>query len=148
MEARRGTPVGVHCGMARLSEAEIDAFLDERHTLVIATLRDDGTPHLTTVWYRWDGHAFWISTNRDRVKYRNISRDPRASVLIDSPPRETSVAASGKAEVVAQDADAYEGALAIVGRYVEDAETYLEERSGDPRALIRIRPQQMTSWKP
>jgi PPOX class probable F420-dependent enzyme len=132
----------------RLTKSEIDAFLDERHTLVIATHRRDGSAHLTTVWYRWDGDAFWISTNRDRAKYLNIARDPRVSVLVDAPPRETSVAATGMAEVVAQGDDAYDGALAIVGRYVDDAAGYLAERHGEPRALIRIRPERMTSWKP
>jgi PPOX class probable F420-dependent enzyme len=134
--------------VARLSPEETDAFLAERHTMVIATQRADGSTHLTTVWYRWDGDAFWISTNRDRVKYRNIARDPRVSVLIDAPPRETSVSAAGRAEIVAHDADAFEGALAIVERYVEDPAAYLAERAGDPRALIRIRPDRMTSWKP
>lgn len=130
-----------------MSRAEIDEFLDERHTLVIATLRGDGTPHLTTVWYRWDGEAFWIATNRDRVKYRHLMRDPRVSVLIDAPARETSVAATGRAEVAARDDDAYDGALAIVRRYVDDPVTYLAERAGEPRALIRVKPERMTSWK-
>ena len=42
---------------------------------------------MTTVWYRWDGEAFWISTNRDRAKYHNIERDNRVTVLVDAPPR-------------------------------------------------------------
>jgi PPOX class probable F420-dependent enzyme len=135
-------------GMARLTREEIDAFLEERHTLVIATLRRDGTSHLSTVWYRWDGNAFWISTNRDRLKYRNLARDPRVTVLVDAPPRETSVTASGQAEVAALDDDAYEGALAIVSRYVDDGVAYLDVRKGEPRALIRIRPGRIVSWRP
>ena len=87
--------------MMKLTPAEIDAFLDERHTLVLATLRRDGTPQLTTVWYRWDGEAFWISTNRARAKYRNIERDARVTVLVDAAPRETSVVAYGTAETMA-----------------------------------------------
>jgi PPOX class probable F420-dependent enzyme len=132
--------------MARLSSAEVDALLAGRHTLVIATMRADGTVHLSTVWYRWDGECFWIATNRDRAKYRNIERDPRVSVLVDDPERETSVAASGRAEVAASDAAAYEGALAIVARYVDDPVAYLAERAGEPRVLLRIRPEKMTSW--
>ena len=133
--------------MPRLTREEIDAFLDERHTLVLATLGRDGWPQMTTVWYRWDGEAFWISTNRDRAKYRNLQRDLRVTVLVDAPPRETSVAAYGRAEIVAEGDDADEGALAIVGRYVDDSRTYLEERSGEPRVLIRIRPERMVSWR-
>jgi PPOX class probable F420-dependent enzyme len=130
----------------RLTPAEIDAFLDERHTLIVGTVRRDGTPHLTTVWYRWDGEAFWISTNRDRAKYRNMSRDRRVSVLVDAPPRETSVSAYGRAEFVAEDDDAYEGALAIVSRYVDDPEKYLDDRKDEPRVLIRIKPERIVSW--
>ncbi len=133
--------------MPALTRQEIDAFLEERHTLVIATLRHDGWPQMTTVWYRWDGDAFWISTNRDRAKYANIERDNRVTVLVDAPPRETSVAAYGRAEAVAFDDDAYDGALSIVGRYVEDAREYLGERSGEPRVLLRIRPERMVSWR-
>ena len=133
--------------MMKLTPAEIDAFLDERHTLVLATLRRDGTPQLTTVWYRWDGEAFWISTNRTRAKYRNIERDARVTVLIDAAPRETSVVAYGIAETMATDEAAYEGALAIVGRYVDDAAAYLDERRNEPRVLIRIKPHEIVSWK-
>jgi PPOX class probable F420-dependent enzyme len=130
-----------------MTPAEVNAFLDERHTLVIATLRPDGRPHLTTVWYRWDGEVFWISTNRDRVKYRNIKRDPRVTVLVDSPRRESAVTAYGDAEDVAHDADAYDGAVAIISRYVLDAPKYLAERANEPRVLIRIRPRKVVTWK-
>ncbi len=130
-----------------LTPAEIDAFLDERHTLVLATLRHNGTPQMTTVWYRWDGEALWISTNRTRAKYRNIERDPRVTALIDAPPRETSVAAYGIAETIATDDAAYDGALAIVSRYVDDPRAYLDERRDEPRVLIRIKPHELVSWK-
>jgi PPOX class probable F420-dependent enzyme len=131
-----------------MTRDEIDAFLGERHTLVVGTIRRDGSVHLTTVWYRWDGAAFWISTNRDRTKYKNLRRDPRVSVLVDDPPRETSVSVTGRAEFVAMDDAAYDGALAIVGRYVDDPAAYLAERAGDPRVLIRIEPLRVVSWKP
>lgn len=134
--------------MADLTPAEIDAHLNGRHTLVLATLRRDGTAHLTTVWYRWDGAALWISTNRDRAKYRHIARDPRVTALIDDPPAETSVTAYGRAVVEAEDEAAYDGALAIVSRYVDDPVGYLAERAEEPRALLRIAPERVISWKP
>ena len=131
----------------QLTAAEIDEFLAERHTLVLATLRRDGAPQLTTVWYRWDGVAFWIATNRTRAKFRNIQRDPRVTVLVDAPPRETSVTAYGVAEAIAEDEAAYDGALAIVTRYVDDPRAYIDQRRDDPRVLIRIEPREIVSWK-
>jgi PPOX class probable F420-dependent enzyme len=131
-----------------LSANEIDRFLAEPHTLVVGTLRRDGRPHLTTVWYRWDGEAFWISTNRNRRKYRNIVRDPRVTVLVDAPPRETSVMAYGRAAEAARDAAAYDGALSIVSRYVDNPAAYLAERADEPRVLLRIQPERLVSWTP
>jgi PPOX class probable F420-dependent enzyme len=130
-----------------LNRAEIDAFLAEAHTLVLATLRRDGTPHLATVWYRWDGRAFWIATNQTTVKYRNLVREPRVTVLVDAPPRETSVMAYCRADVLARGDDAYDGAITIVGRYVADPVAYIEERRDEPRALIRMTPSRITSWR-
>lgn len=116
--------------------------------MVVATIRRDGTAQLTTTWYRWDGEAFWISSNRDRAKYKNLRRDPRVALLVDDPPAEASVAAYGRAEFAAFDDAAHGGALAIVRRYVEDPERYLAEREGEPRVLIRVRPERLVSWKP
>ena len=131
-----------------LSSEEIAAFLDETHTLVLATHRGDGSIHQTTVWYRWDGHAFWLSTNRDRAKYRHIARNPRVSVLVDAPERETAVSASGVAKVAATDEASYDGARAIIARYVSDPDAYLGDRAGEQRVLLRIRPDKLVSWKP
>jgi PPOX class probable F420-dependent enzyme len=132
--------------VAALTRTEIEAFLAEPHTLVLATISRNGAPQLSTVWFRWDGEAFWISTNRDRAKYRNLARDPRVTVLVDDPHRETSVAGYGRAEFAAFHDDAYEGALAIVSRYVEDGPAYLAERAGESRVLIRIQPERLVSW--
>jgi PPOX class probable F420-dependent enzyme len=132
----------------RLSRSQIDEFLQAPHTVIVATIGRDGRPHLTTTWYRWDGEAFWISTNRDRAKYRNLRQDPRVTLLVDDPPEETSVVAYGEAEFAAMDSEAYEGALSIVRRYVDDPEGYLREREGEPRVLIRVRPARILSWKP
>ena len=134
--------------MGELTRAQIEAFLDEPHTVIVGTIWHDGRPHLTTTWYRWDGEAFWIATNRTTVKYRNLQRDPRISLLVDAPERETSVAAYGEAEEVARDASAWHGALAIVNRYVEDGYAYLDARRDEPRVLLRVKPETMVTWTP
>ena len=146
--ATKSPPGAATLDRMRLTPSEIEAFLAQRHTVVVATLRRDGAPHLTTVWYRWDGASFWISTNRTTAKYRHIVRDPRVSLLIDAPTEETSIAAYGRAEIVTQDDDAWDGAMEIVARYVEDAQAYLEARRDEPRALIRVTPRKLVSWKP
>jgi hypothetical protein len=82
------------------------------------------------------------------VKYRHLRRDPRITLLVDAPPRETSVASYGRVEEIARDEAAWDGALAIVRRYVEDAQAYLEDRRDDPRVLLRVKPDTMVTWTP
>ena len=65
------------------SEDKINAFLAEPRNAVVAGTRADGRPHATPNWFYWDGHRFYVSTTRDRVKYRLFERDPRAQFLID-----------------------------------------------------------------
>ncbi len=50
----------------------------------IATTRADGSPHLSPVWGVWHGDAFHFFTDEDSLKARNIRRDPRAVVHLES----------------------------------------------------------------
>jgi PPOX class probable F420-dependent enzyme len=61
----------------------IAAFLAEPRNVVLAGTRADGRPHATPNWFYWDGTMFYVSTTRDRVKYRIFTRDPRAQLLVD-----------------------------------------------------------------
>jgi PPOX class probable F420-dependent enzyme len=65
------------------SEDKINAFLAERRNATVVGTRADGRPHATPNWFYWDGTHFYVSTTKDRVKYRLFVRDPRAEFLID-----------------------------------------------------------------
>lgn len=49
----------------------------------LASPRSDGSPHVTPVWFVWDGRAFWICTSTGNVKARNLRRDPRLSLALE-----------------------------------------------------------------
>ena len=68
----------------RMSEAEVAAFLEERRTLVCATLGPGGRPHLAALWYLpVDGRVdCW--TYAASQKARNLERDPRATLLVEA----------------------------------------------------------------
>ena len=61
---------------------EVRAFLDAPRLAVLATVRADGSPHLTVVWYGVRGDDIVINTTAPRSKARNLTRDPRASLLV------------------------------------------------------------------
>jgi len=48
------------------------AFLLEPRFAVLGTLRPDGSPHLTVVWYELRGDEIVFDTTTTRVKARNL----------------------------------------------------------------------------
>ncbi len=57
--------------MAELTDEQAKLFLD-RNLGVVATIRRDGTPQLTTTWIDWDGEHVLFNTAEGRAKPRNI----------------------------------------------------------------------------
>ncbi len=66
---------------ATLTEAQAQLLLDKNFAHV-ATIRKDGTPHLTPVWIDWDGECALFNTTVDRLKAQHLRRDPRVVVEV------------------------------------------------------------------
>lgn len=68
----------------RMSDDEVAAFLDGRHTMNIATLNHDGSIHMVAMWYAMDGTdpVFWTFAKAQKI--RNIERDPRITALVEA----------------------------------------------------------------
>jgi hypothetical protein len=62
---------------------ERDAFLDAERTCRVATTGHEG-PHLTALWFVWDGAALWLNSIAKSQRWTDLERDDRVSVLIDS----------------------------------------------------------------
>jgi Pyridoxamine 5'-phosphate oxidase len=60
--------------MAKLSEKQAKLFTD-RNWGVIATLREDGSPHATPVWIDYDEENVLVNSAYGRTKVANIERD-------------------------------------------------------------------------
>jgi PPOX class probable F420-dependent enzyme len=67
----------------KMSEEEVDAFLQGAKKVQVATVNPDGSPHLATLFYVVrDGRiAFW--TYGKSQKIRNLERDPRITCLVE-----------------------------------------------------------------
>jgi PPOX class probable F420-dependent enzyme len=129
-----------------LTEREIDAFLNARRNAIMGVNRPGGAAQLTPVWFLWRDGAFYISTTRDRRKFRLLERDPRVTLCVDDPMTFTSVIAEGIVEVREDDI----GAMTeeIYSRYLDRqfVETMLQRVSSEPRVLLVLRPQKWLSW--
>ncbi len=129
-----------------LLEDTLQRFLARRQNAVVATNRRDGPLQLSTVWYRWTGEVFHISTQRHLQKLVNLRRDPRVTLCIDDPAIFTSVVVEGRAEVV--DRDIWEATQAIAERYLDRtrAERLMARIRTQPRVLLVVHPEKWRSW--
>ncbi|MEU3625509.1 pyridoxamine 5'-phosphate oxidase [Amycolatopsis coloradensis] len=63
----------------------------------LCTLRADGSPHVTPVWFVYLGDVFWVSSGDRNVKVRNVAEDPRVSLALED--GDAPVVAEGLARV-------------------------------------------------
>ena len=57
-------------------------MLDGPNFAHLATVDDDGAPHVTTMWVGRDGDHIIFNTAEGRKKWRNVKADPRVSVAV------------------------------------------------------------------
>jgi len=67
--------------MAHLAP-DVTEFLRGPFVASLATVRSNGRPHVTPVWYEYDGLEFVVSTFRQTQKARNIDRKGYAALSI------------------------------------------------------------------
>ncbi|MFI1801411.1 pyridoxamine 5'-phosphate oxidase family protein [Streptomyces sp. NPDC020379] len=66
-----------------MTRAELDAFLAEQRTCRVATLGPQGHPHVTPLWFVWDGHALWLYSLVRSRRWAELRRDARMAVVVD-----------------------------------------------------------------
>ena len=66
-----------------MTKAELDEFLAGMRTCRVATASPQG-PHLTPLWYVWDGTALWLTSVVTSQRWTDLMRDPRVAVLVDA----------------------------------------------------------------
>ncbi|MEI8050765.1 MAG: PPOX class F420-dependent oxidoreductase [Actinomycetes bacterium] len=59
-------------------------FAASRRNAVLTTLRADGRPQQSVIFFHAEGDRFSISITDTRAKTRNLRRDPRAALFVPS----------------------------------------------------------------
>jgi len=135
-----------------MSPHELATFLDREGPArlgVVGTLRVDGSPQVSPVWYRWDGERVTVWAAEGRVWVENAKRDPRVAFSVQEEDWPfPAVVVRGRAEVVTSDGpEVSEEIRRITRRYVpeERVEAYVA-RWADLRTIVTIYPDRITSW--
>jgi PPOX class probable F420-dependent enzyme len=68
----------------KLTDEEQRELLDAERVVTVASHGPRGWPHLMPLWYVVRSGRIWIWTYAKSQKVRNLERDPRATVLVET----------------------------------------------------------------
>lgn len=126
--------------MAALAPDVVE-FLRRPHVASLATVRPNGRPHVTPVWYEYEGGEFVVSTFREAQKARNVSRKGFAALSIHTAGAPFQhVIAEGTARVGSPLDNVWRERLAV--RYLGESagRAYVRESGDWDVVAIHIRP--------
>ncbi|MET9515958.1 pyridoxamine 5'-phosphate oxidase family protein [Streptomyces sp. NPDC002994] len=85
-----------------LTDEELSQLMRRQQFGVLASVRSTGHPHLSTVLYDWnpEERVLRVSSTADRLKVRQLRRDPHTSLHVSGPDVWSFAVAEGEAEIV------------------------------------------------
>ena len=140
----------------KMSQEERLQFLEKQISLQIGTINKDGSPHLTTMWYIYDGDNFIFHTYTKSQKIINLKRDSRITLLTEAGSQYSDlqgIIVYGNAEIINGN-----DSLEEVIRYMEMVgQKYIKDEKGaqyiegmklqDPkRSFVIVNPSKFISW--
>ena len=134
-----------------MTPEELDVFLGSERTCRVATAAADG-PHLTPLWFVWDGTSLWLYSITRSKRWSDLNRDPRVAVLVDTGHDYNELRGAelrGRVEVVGEvprtgrpDPELATPEQLFARKYV-GAETMAHD---ERHAWLRLTPERIVSW--
>lgn len=123
----------------KMTDEEWRAFVSHgTRTGKLSTVRADGSPHVTPIWFVLDGDDVVFNTAKSSVKGRNLARDGRVALCVDvdRPPYDF-VVLQGRARISEDLEELRHWAGRIGARYMgEERAEEFGDRNGVPGELL------------
>jgi PPOX class probable F420-dependent enzyme len=139
----------------RLSDAQQRELLESERIVVVSTIGPRGWPHSMPLWYVPRDGEVWIYTYAKSQKVRNLERDPRATLLLETGHEYAELRGmtiEAEAEIHRDIETVYPLAEELTLRYAQghrsiegDAEEALRAQARK-RVAIRFAPRRTASW--
>ncbi|MGW5662354.1 pyridoxamine 5'-phosphate oxidase family protein [Streptomyces sp. NPDC003758] len=135
-----------------MTPGELDEFLAGQRTCRVATVSADGAPHVSALWYVWDGTSLWLYSVVRSKRWADLRRDRRIAVVVDTGEEYDQLLGaelSGTAEFVGEIPRTGElcAELDVPEMLFARKNFGLEEMPHDGRhAWIRLTPTKIVSW--
>ena len=138
----------------KMATDEVAAFLSEQRIVICATNGPHGWPHLMPLWYVMRADEIWGWTYAKSQKVRNLERDPRATLLVETGHeyRELrGVEIEAEAEIHRDLDTVFDLAKELTARYAGGAQVDEEQAEAlrtqaRKRVAIRFEPKRVATW--
>jgi PPOX class probable F420-dependent enzyme len=148
-------PVPSRRDQITLTEAEQAELLDAERIVVVSSLGPRGWPHSMPMWYLVRDGELWCWTYAKSQKVRNLERDPRATLLVETGSEYTElrgIQIEAEAELIRDTERVAEFGKQLAVRYTEgidsiggDAAAALEAQAAK-RVAMRFKPIRTATW--
>ena len=104
----------------KMSDAEVEEFLNERRPMTMCTLNHDGSIHAVAMWYGFVDGCIAVETKAKSQKARNILRNATMTCMFedgDGYEELRGVELVGKAEIVEDPEKIFELGVSVFSRY-------------------------------
>jgi len=146
--------------MSRRAEIQLSAdeqreLIETERIVVVATLGLRGWPHSMPLWYVPRGEDIWVYTYAKSQKVKNLERDPRATLLVETGHEYgelRGVEIKAEAEIHRDMETVYELARELTVRYSDDISSVTGEAAealkaqARKRVAIRFDRKRIASW--
>jgi PPOX class probable F420-dependent enzyme len=137
-----------------LTPAEQRELLERGRIVVVSTIGPRGWPHSMPLWYVLRDGEVWIYTYAKSQKVRNLERDPRATLLVETGHEYfelRGVEIEGEAEIHRDHDVVYELARELTLRYsdagsIESEAAEALRAQAKKRVAVRFQARRVASW--
>src|SRR6266545_4160789 len=138
-----------------LSEAEQAELLDSERIVIVSSLGPRGWPHSMPMWFLVREGEIWVWTYAKSQKVRNLERDPRATLLIETGVEYgelRGVQIEAEAELIRDTESVVDFAKELTVRYSEGIESVEGDAAANlqahapKRVAIHFHPKRVATW--
>ena len=147
--------VGSRRDQIKLTDEEQDELIESERIVVVSSLGPRGWPHVMPLWYVPRDGDVWIWTYAKSQKVKNLERDPRATLLIETGNEYTElrgVQIEAEAELIRDLDRIVDYAKEMTIRYSDGIESVEGDAAAALRAqapkrvAIHFHPERVASW--
>ncbi|HSE04504.1 MAG TPA: pyridoxamine 5'-phosphate oxidase family protein [Methylomirabilota bacterium] len=132
-----------------IADPRIQQYLATKDIILLATIRSDGSPLITPMWFLHDPGSLTLISVESSHKVRNLRRDPRLHLVAESGTRGDikGISLRGRAQFLPDSEERRALATRLLDKYHPHLERLWSGRAMPPnRVMFRVTPDEAHSW--